>query len=765
MDGNQFALRLRLVAGTMALFILLFFSVLYNIQVVNGADYRRQATARIANEETVEASRGELTDRYGRVLVTNETIYEVTLDRSTLGEEAQRNATLLKLLDICREEEVSWTDNLPISAEAPFVYTLESAGSSNRSAFVRLMEAMGSKWTTAAAEAIQQVEALDSDSGGTVDRTDAGDSLTQVLNEAVAQTWQQAQENGLERETLSRAEGGQQQAAASGLSAQALLNQMRTYFEVDPSVSDEDARALVGVLYEMLLRTKDVSTSQYVFASDVDISFITKVKEAGLAGVKIGTTTARTYKTNYAAHLLGRVGSIYYDEWYTDDSYYRNNGYNMNDTVGKEGVEKAFESYLRGESGVRTTETNANGKVVSETWVPDENGELQVPKPGNNVMLTIDERLQEAVETSLAQRVPGMTDQVQGAAAVVLDMSGGVLAMASYPTFDLSIYSDSTAYSQVSQDPLAPLYNRAIQGLYSPGSTFKMITGVAALQEGLTTPGEEIYDNGRFDYPAGEKYPYGDYHPACWYYLQYGGKHGWENMGEALRDSCNIFFYTLGDRLGIDLLDQYAAMFGLGEKTGIEISGEEAGRVAGPAASEALGQEWYDGLLLSAAIGQGTTECTPVQLANYIVTLVNGGNHYPVHLLKTVKTSDYSQVVEEYSAEPLDTINISEENLETVKEGMGLMASEGSVAKYFKDLPVTVGAKTGTAQVGSATAESNAVFVCFAPYDDPEIAMAIVVERGGSGTELGAIAADILSAYFGGENTNETVTTENTLLR
>lgn len=762
MDGTRFTLRLRFVAGIMAGILLLFFGVLYNLQIVNVDDYRRQATARIANQETVEAARGEITDRYGRVLVSNKTIYEVTLDRSTLGEEAQRNATLLKLLEICREEGVVWTDTLPISDTAPFVYTMDQTDSNTRKSFSKLMETMGTSWKTAAADGLELAAAMDSDGAAAVTQTEGG-SLSEAVARAAQHQWSQAQSDGLRRETPGQAP--EQETAVSGVSAQPLISKMREYFEVDPAVSDEEGRALVGVLYEMLLRTKDVSTSEYVFASDVDISFITKVKEAGLAGVKIDTTTARTYNTNYAAHLLGRVGSIYYDEWYADDSYYRNNGYNMNDTVGKEGVEKAFESYLRGEAGVRTTETNANGKVVSETWVPDENGELQVPQPGNNVMLTIDERLQEAVETSLSQRVPGMTDQVKGASAVVLDMSGGVLAMASYPTFDLSIYSDSAAYNQVSQDPLAPLYNRAIQGLYSPGSTFKMITGVAALQEGYTTPGEEILDTGRFQYPAGEKYPYGDYHPACWYYLQYGGKHGWENMGDAIRDSCNIFFFTLADRMGIDIIDEYASMFGLGQKTGIEITGEKTGRVAGPAASEALGQEWYDGLLLSAAIGQGTTECTPIQLANYIVTLVNGGNRYPVHLLKTVKTSDYSQVVEEYSAEPLDSINISEENLETVKEGIGLMASEGSVAKYFKDLPVKVGAKTGTAQVGSATAESNAVFVCFAPYDDPQIAISIVVERGGSGTELGAIAADIVSAYFGSENTNETVTTENTLLR
>ena len=342
MDGTRFTLRLRFVAGIMAGILLLFFGVLYNLQIVNVDDYRRQATARIANQETVEAARGEITDRYGRVLVSNKTIYEVTLDRSTLGEEAQRNATLLKLLEICREEGVVWTDTLPISDTAPFVYTMDQTDSNTRKSFSKLMETMGTSWKTAAADGLELAAAMDSDGAAAVTQTEGG-SLSEAVARAAQHQWSQAQSDGLRRETPGQAP--EQETAVSGVSAQPLISKMREYFEVDPAVSDEEGRALVGVLYEMLLRTKDVSTSEYVFASDVDISFITKVKEAGLAGVKIDTTTARTYNTNYAAHLLGRVGSIYYDEWYADDSYYRNNGYNMNDTVGKEGVEKAFDAF------------------------------------------------------------------------------------------------------------------------------------------------------------------------------------------------------------------------------------------------------------------------------------------------------------------------------------------------------------------------------------------------------------------------------------
>lgn len=740
MDSKQFHLRVHGVIALMAALFLLFFAVLYDLQVVNGGDYRARSTRSITNKETVEAVRGQILDSSGRVLVSNRATYQVTLDLSAMGGEEERNAILTELLEICRENDVSWTDTLPVSGTVPFVYTMDTASGTARRAFLRLMETLGSgseNWKSAAASGVALANAWEEYSAALSAADEAG-------------------EDGEAPEPAPDKPGN------GIVSASSLMAKMEDYFKVDPALSDEEARDLVGVLYELNLRSKNATTAAYVFARDVDIRFITAVKEKGLKGVKIQATTVREYETGYAAHILGRVGAIYAEEWQN----YKNEGYSMDDTVGKDGIERAFESYLRGTDGVKIIEANSSGKVVSETWDTDETtGESLEPKPGNHVVTTLDIRLQEALERSLASRVPGLTDQVKGAAGVVVDMKGGVKAMASYPTFDLErLYSDTQYYNSVLDDPLTPLYNRALQGLYSPGSTFKMITGVAALQEGKTTAYEKILDTGRFQYPKGEKYPYGDYHPACWKYLQYGGTHGWEDMGHALEDSCNIFFYTLGDRLGIDLINKYAAMFGLGKETGIELK-EETGYVASPETSEKLGQTWYGGNLLSVSIGQGNTLCSPLQLANYIATLVNGGDHYPAHLLQSVKSNDFSQVVLENDPEPLDTINISQENLEAVKKGMYLMANEGSVRNYFKDLPVTVGAKTGTAQVGSESAEANAVFVCFAPYDDPEIAVALVAERGGSGTELAAVAADVLSAYFSQENTAEAVPAEGTLLR
>ena len=704
MEGKQFHIRVRLVAAVLAVMLLLFVGVLYNLQKVNGAYYREQSTKKIANRETVEAARGELLDRYGRVLVSNRATYQVTLDTSLMGTEAERNPNLLELLAVCRAHGQTWTDTIPISADAPFVYTSESALNGTY---------------------------VDEDGVETEYRTNFGRLLDELNLKSLRDL-------------------GRDPTASEVMAA------LREFYMIDDTVSDADARALVGVLCELRLRSLDIVRTEYVFTQDVDVDFIAAVKERKLRGVRIDTATVREYETTYAAHLLGRVGAI--QNW--DD--YRDKGYSMSDTVGIDGVERAFEDYLRGKAGVRTLELSTSGKIVSESWDTDlETGEVLEPQPGNNVIMTLDIKLQEVVERSLAQRIPELpSEQTEGAAAVVLDMTGGVLAMASYPTYDLStIYSSSASYQAVAQDPLNPLYNRATMGTYSPGSTFKMITAVGALQEEIITPDYEYKCEGRYKY-----YSRIEDQPMCWIYRQYGGTHGWEDVSGAIKDSCNIFFYDAGRQLGIDRLDQYAAMFGLGESTGIEV-GDAAGVVSSPAYTESLGQTWYEGNTMYAAIGQENTRSTPVQLANYIATLANGGKHYPVHLLKTVKTNDFSQVVEEYEPEPLDTIDISRENLAAVLEGMREVASgDGTAAKYFADLGVTVGAKTGSAQV-SSDSETNAVFVCFAPFENPEVAIAIVAEKGGSGAELGAVAADILSYYFSAEETIESIDAENTLLR
>ena len=725
MEGKQFNIRTLIISILLALLLIGFVMVLYNLQIVKGDEYRSASTVKIANTVTVEAARGELLDRYGRSLVGNRATYEITLNSSLMGAEAERNANLMELITICRENDLEWTDTLPISKDAPFTYTDENAlvytNSEGKVKFSYL--------------------------GSLLNALPLGDKILP---------------NRWDSDDLAAASSVAD--LGEGPTAEEVIDGLRQYFLIDESLSDADARALIGVLYELNLRSQNVKQTEYIFAQDVDIDVISAVKERSLTGVNISATTVRQYNTTSAAHLLGRVGSIQSANWET----YKAKGYNMNDKVGIDGMEAAFEDYLRGKSGTLIQEMNTSGKVVSESWmVDDETGEAMEPEPGNHVMTTLDLRLQEKVEEVLANTIESLADTKEKGAIIVQSVNdGGILAMASYPTYDLStVYSSTEAYKAVSDDPRNPFVNRATSEIYYPGSTFKPLVAIAALEEGLVTPTEEIQDTGALQLPEEEHYPYGDYHPQCWIYRQYRGTHGWENMADALRDSCNIYFYTLGHRLGIDKIDEYAAMFGLGQKTGLELS-EAEGYVAGPETSAMLGQEWYGGNLLSAAIGQDNTKITMLQLSNYIATLVNGGNRYQTHLLKTVKSSDFSETVYEYEAQPVETLDLDPAYVEAVKKGMWEVANdeESTVDQYLSNLAVEVGAKTGSAQV-SADENANAVFVLFAPYDDPEIVISMVVEGGASGANLASAAGEIVNYYFGSEHTMESIGTENTLIR
>ena len=678
-----------------------------------------------------------------------------------MGKAQERNDSILSLLQVARATGTQWEDTLPISRQAPFTFTTDNPyyaltdnedGTQSRT-LTRLGKlCVKMKWIQDPTKDPEPV----SDEETAPQKQGFFDKLKSIFSGGNSASDQSAPQEKEEDTALPTAEQ--------------LLGRLCLYFDLAKQPEGSQSTALsqldlgglgqdqvrdaAGVLYEQLLRTKGVNQTAYRFAADVNIDFISRVKELSIPGVSIEATTTRQYHTTYAAHLLGRVAAIDPDEW---TSYYKTADidgdgepdYQMNDTVGKEGAERAFENYLRGSSGVRALERNTSGKVVSETWLTD-------PKPGNNVVLTIDLDLQGTVEDVLANSIPKLASkEVQGAACVILDVNNGdVLASASSPSFSLAAYGQDIAKN--GSDPLRPLFNRALLGTYPPGSTFKMVTAIAGLEEGIITPSTKILDKGAYTYYPGTP-------PKCWIYRQHGTTHGLVNVSEAIKVSCNYFFFDVGRRLGIDRLVDYATRFGLGEKTGIELT-ERSGVMASREYTESLGQKWYDGNTLSVAIGQENSAFTPIQLADYIATLVNGGTRYSTHLLKEVKSSDFTNV--EYSYEPkvLSTIDIQPKNLEAVKSGMLALTSDGSVSRYFQNLGVKVGAKTGSAQI-SAQTESNAVFVCFAPYDKPEIAMAIVVEHGGSGSELGAVAADILSYYFSAKQTQDEVPTENTLTR
>ncbi|MCI9366658.1 MAG: penicillin-binding protein [Oscillospiraceae bacterium] len=689
-EARRLKLRTNLLIALFCAVLVGFFAALYQAQVVNGANYRSSINYTIVQTEQVNSVRGDILDRYGRTLVTNEISYNVELDTDAMGD--NRNAILRQLLDICRAQGVTWTDGLPITQSAPWTFTTDTPYA-------------------------YQTQNGD---GESVTRLTALGSLAQECK------WVDSAEK------------------AKLTSGELLAKMCETFGLIEAGEAPTQAdREMAGVLYELYLRLYEINNNNYVFARGVDITFISLVKENALDGVRIQTVTSRRYETNYAAHVLGYTGAI----TQSTKERYQELGYPMNATVGVAGVELAFEESLHGVSGTRVMELDNNGNIVSQQWQKE-------PEPGDNAVLTLDIALQSTTEDLLAQYAAAQEESGPMAAAVV-DMTGGVLALASYPTFDLSTFREN--FDALVADENEPLNNRATQGLYAPGSTFKMLTAVAALSEGKITTTERIECTGIYRHFSDV-----NSQPHCWIWDSVRGVHGLDDVTRAITDSCNIFFYEAGLRTGIANLRKYAQQFGLGEYTGIEIS-EYKGWVAGPETSAHFNQQWYDGSTMSASIGQENNQFTPLQLANYVATLVNGGNHYACHLLKEFKSSDYSQVTQVYEPELLHTIDIGEKELDAVLQGMYNLSETASMSRYFSSLPVKVGCKTGTAQVATKTA--NAVFVCYAPYDDPQVALCLVAEQGASGGNLAELAAGILAQYFSTDSSLNTVTGENTLLR
>ena len=649
--------RVYVLLGFFCAFLVLFFSVLYDAQVVHGSENRARSITSNTASETVTASRGIITDRNGKVLVSNRLAYTLVVDKSSFGkDEAALNDAIWQLIQLCQEQGVTWNDTLPMTT-----------GSSPQ---------LTSK------------------------------SLTESFREYL-------DDNKLPTD------GGSAEVLAA----------MRKLYKVDDSYTDAQARLIVGVRYELDGR------SSYTFAEDVSTELLGRITDGKYRGVTIKTAAARVYNTKLAAHILGTVGAIWQEEWRSDESTgyvgYADKGYNMNDLVGKDGVEKAFEEYLHGNDGKRLITTDENGKITGELYTRE-------PQPGGTVALTIDIDLQQVAEDTLASTIQGMVDEV--------------LALASYPTYDLETFNQN--YEELAADERLPMFNRATQGIYAPGSTFKLCTSVAALEEGIITPTTIIQDKGIYTY-------YKDPQPMCWIWRQAHTTHGRINVSQAIVDSCNYFYYEVGRLTGIKKLDEYATAFGLGQHTGIEI-GDESGVLASPEWAEAHDREWTDGQTITAAIGQSYNLFTPLQLANYIATLVGGGEHYQAHLLKNVKEYDNSRLLYVYDEEPLNIVEMSDSTVDAVTKGMHDLTYD-SLRSAFSRCVVEAGAKTGSAQVGTDIA--NGTFVAYAPYDDPEIAIAIVVEKGGSGSLLANAAVDIINAWFTRDGTGATAAGEDALMR
>lgn len=516
-------------------------------------------------------------------------------------------------------------------------------------------------------------------------------------------------------------------------------------YDIDKAYSKEQIRKIAGIRYEMEKRNFS-SNNPYVIASDVDIETISAIKEQRerFFCVTVYSEPIREYTSGtLAAHILGRVGIINSEEY----AELKDKGYGMNDSLGKQGIEKVFEEYLRGTDG-----TNSIERKIRE-------GETEVvysrePVPGDSVILTIDKDLQWMAEDSLARnitRIASSSDYGSGhdanaGAVVALDLNTGeILALASYPTYNPARFNQD--YNEMLNSPVPPMVNRALAGLYEPGSTFKLCTGLAALEGGYTQPDEFITTEGVYRY-LGHDF-------MCNIYRTSHGNHGTINISQAIQHSCNYFFYEMGKRMGIETIEEYAKKLGLGDYTGIELrEEEEKGQVAGPALREKSGRTWYPGDVLQAAIGQSDNLFTPIQIANYMATLANGGTNYELHLLKSVKSNVSDEIIHESKPTIKNKLSISEENLDAVLGGMQLVTSEGTARAAFADFPFKTGGKTGSAQVSQGS--SNGIYVGYAPYDNPQIAVAVVIEHGGSGGNASYIARDVFWQYFfGAEDTTE----------
>ncbi len=691
--------RLVVLLVILAIMLSIYGVSLYKLQIVEGAEYREASANSIVTRSTVYASRGDILDRNGKLLVTSRKVYNVILSRSEILETEDPNATLLDIIYAAVENDVVYNDTFPVTLSGPFEYTSMSETQKSR--------------------LNQYFEYFDID---------------------------------------------------PDISASDLIVWMKDHYGIEYTTNLTDARLAIGVRYELELRAI-MAIPQYVFANDVDVDFISTLLGQELPGVSIETSSEREYKTPYAAHILGYVGLMNAEEY----EVYKEQGYSMNAMVGKDGVEKVFEEYLHGTDGSEIITANSDGAIVDVLTTKE-------AVSGNNVYLTLDIDLQETAERALSETISAINAErtalnptptldpnadpeeqeeeeegmelAEGGAVVAIEVdSGETLVMASYPSYDITTFR--SMYNELSSDPAQPLFNRAVQGVYNPGSTFKMVTAMAGLERekmGRWTPFtcEGIFTK------------WNDYQPKCWVYPN---AHGTLDMVGALENSCNHYFYYLGDKLGADAIAETATKFGLGEKTGIEIY-EEKGQVATPEyKKEKLDEDWWAADTLLSAIGQGHNMFTPIQIANYTATIANGGTLYSTTLLNCVKSNDYTKLVYDNSPEVrTEQVDGGKGYIGVLQEGMRAVAATGTAASTFADFKVPVAAKTGTVQSDSDSV-NDGLFVCYAPANDPQIAIAVVVENGGSGAAIMSVAEKILDDYFENTGNKEYGYFENSLIR
>ena len=538
----------------------------------------------------------------------------------------------------------------------------------------------------------------------------------------------------------------------SDISASRLMEELRELYKIPESWSDADARAVIGLYYELMLRTDITNLSSYVFLEDVPDDILNAILELNVPGLDAAASTTREYYTTYAAHILGTISAMNSDDW----KVYKEKGYKMDDKIGKSGLEKAFEEYLHGTDGRLARVVDKNGNIVSQYYTKE-------PVAGHNVETSIDLNLQIVAEETMRQiheelvANGGNGADIQGMACVAMDTrTGEVLACASYPSYDPATFNK--LYNELMEDPLKPTRNRALMEAYPPGSTFKVAMSIAGLESGKIDRYTQIRDDGVFT-----KYPGSS--PKCLVYSRTGGTHGYLDVAGALRVSCNYFYYKLGDWMDWEDVDSVVKSLGLGEHTGIEL-GENIGQRANAETKKknysGSDANWYAMDQVLASIGQSDHRYTPMQLCAYASAVANKGTRYAATFLKRVVSADYSELVEENTREILSVTKMSPETIAAVYDGMHQVtsASGGSGVSAFRGFDIKVCGKTGTAEHETG-GSSNGAFICFAPMDDPEIAVAVYGEKAGSGAYMARVARAVLDAYFGADETSDAETYEN----
>ena len=637
---------------------------------------------------TVKASRGELLDRNGNVMVGNRASYDLVFNNFVLTNSENPNEHLLRLVKMAQQLGVEYIENFPVTETRPYEYTLVEQSANWQGYFQDYLWALG----------------IDSD-----------------------------------------------------ISASRLMETLRSVYKLPDSWTDEEARAVIGLRYELKLRTDITNLSSYVFMEDVPDDILNAILELNVPGLDAAATTKREYYTTYAAHILGTYASMDPDEW----TVYKELGYKMDDRVGKSGLEKAFEEYLHGTDGRLARVVDKNGNIVSQYYVKE-------PVAGHNVETSIDLNLQMVVEEAMKQVHDSLvasngTDgagngaDIEGMACVVQDTrTGEVLACASYPTYNPATFNQD--WPTMKDDPLKPTRNRALMEAYPPGSTFKVAMSIAGLESGKINRYTEIRDDGVFT-------KYGTPSPKCLVYTRTGGTHGYLDVAGALRVSCNYFYYVLGDWMDWDDVDSVVKSLGLGEPTGIEL-GESIGRRANEETKKKLNTgsdaHWYKMDQVLASIGQSEHRYTPMQLCSYVSAVANKGTRYAATFLKRVVSADYATLVEENTREVLSVTEMSSETVAAVFDGMHQVtsASGGSGVSAFRGFDIAVCGKTGTAEHETG-GSSNGAFICFAPMEDPEIAVAVYGEKAGSGAYMARVARAVLDYYFSADELSDSVTYEN----